>query len=314
MSAELNSVLRKVLREVTPGTSLVLKGGFALAYAYGSERETDDLDFDAERGGRIKAHIVNAVKRLVPHAVVDLVKDTDTDTRLRIRYPADGTEGRFKIEVSYRTPCPPSEKVEVDGVAVAAPTRLIEGKLSAAHDGTRTRTKARDMYDLDFLSRRFEADFTRDQAIRLAEFAADPVALVQRYIPAFKEAAELNVPPTIVDDMALNLALQAEHLRAMREREFRIESLKEIAASQGPGAPFAVRAMEALKSNGGDTSAVDWKTVHSRALDKAKRAGFSYDETMQTLSEISPALVTEHDRVAFKPPNNTHKPGGSRKF
>lgn len=98
------SVMKAILKALID-TPLVLKGGTALLVCYGLDRFSEDLDFDSP----IKLNIENKIKKALQLSHVnienfDIVKDTSTVSRIRIRYSVEHVKRSLKIEISYRTP------------------------------------------------------------------------------------------------------------------------------------------------------------------------------------------------------------------
>ncbi len=181
---------KKLMYAVLKGiadTPLVLKGGTALMIAYGLDRFSEDLDFDAPH----KLNLESRIRRNMPYGVgmigFDLVKDTESVTRYRARYQSEDSLRALKVEISYRTPALESDVLTVAGVRVYSLMRIIDQKLNTVHDGHKPRTAIRDLYDLDFISRKFTEAFTPELAVRLAEFSARPDALISRYQQAWLE-------------------------------------------------------------------------------------------------------------------------------
>ncbi len=183
----LHKKLMNAVLEGVADTPLVLKGGTALMMAYGLDRFSEDLDFDAP----FKLNLESRIRRNVPYGIgiigLDLVKNTESVTRYRVRYQSEDGPRTLKVEVSYRTPALKSDVQIVSGVRVYSLTKIIDQKLNIAHDGQKPRTAIRDLYDLDFISRKFTEAFTPELAARLAEFSAHPDALISRYQQAWLE-------------------------------------------------------------------------------------------------------------------------------
>lgn len=209
-------LMRSIL-EAIKDTPLVLKGGTALMLAYGSERFSDDLDFDAPH----KLNLKSRIKRSVPAGMaiqgIDLLKDTAFVTRYRIRYQSERGVRSLKLEISYRTPLEESEIHLINGIRVASLERLADQKLKAAHDGKDPRSKVRDLYDLDFMAQNWAEVFNHELASRLRSFAADPDALVTRYQADYDE--EDFIPDLIeLEQLALQLHCTAEEIMSDRRQ------------------------------------------------------------------------------------------------
>lgn len=197
----MRAVLDKIGRE-----HLVLKGGTALMFGYGIARSSRDLDFDATRPVRdIEKKLKDVDVEDVSVIGIDTLKNTDTVTRYRIRYESPQGRQSLKIEISYRQPFDENNDVLViDGIRFASLPRIIDQKLQAAHDGEHSRTRARDLYDLDFLAANYRDAFTPDLADRLSAFSKDPAALFDRYKPAFIED-EFSITDADLEELVLRL-------------------------------------------------------------------------------------------------------------
>lgn len=180
----MSAVLNEIGRE-----NLVLKGGTALMFAYGLDRPSEDLDFDAARKPRdIETRIRSVAVPGITIDTLDKPKDTETVTRFILRYHLDdGEPKRLKIEISYRDPVDDVDIKVINGIRFASVSRILHQKLLAAHDGKNPRTKARDLYDLDFIARKHPKAVTEPLAERLADFASDPAILESRYREAFEQ-------------------------------------------------------------------------------------------------------------------------------
>jgi predicted nucleotidyltransferase component of viral defense system len=184
-------------------TPLVLKGGTSLLLCYGLDRFSEDLDFDSPHKISVKSKIEVLFKEI--HASIEkwgVPKDTDTVYRAKLDYTYEKMTRGLKLEVSFRNPPGPDDIHEVNGVRVLKLPRIIHQKLCAAHDGDHTRSVVRDLYDLNFLASKHGEHFDAGTAARLRAFAADPVALAERYKPDHQEDALVN-GRIQVDDLAI---------------------------------------------------------------------------------------------------------------
>jgi predicted nucleotidyltransferase component of viral defense system len=194
------AVMRAVIKAIGE-RDLLLKGGTALLFGYGIDRFSDDLDFDANRPVR---DIERKISRIalndqnITVLRVDTLKNTDTVGRYRVQYTAPSGTHSLKVEISYQ---------------VASIRRLIDQKLLAAFDGERPRTKARDLYDLEFLSKNYPEEFTEDLARRFRDFTADPERLFSIYLPAFQEDDLVFHTDAEIEEMVLGLHDAAEQIQ-----------------------------------------------------------------------------------------------------
>ena len=208
--------LMKAILQGIHDTPLVLKGGTALMLAYELDRFSEDLDFDAPH----KINLESRIRRSVPFGItienIDQLKDTATVTRYRVRYKSEnGNKISLKLEISYRAMPPESDVRFIYGFRVVSLQRIVDQKLRAAHDGSNPRSKVRDLYDLDFITRRWPAVIKDELASRLRSFASDPDALVSRYKADYDE--DHTIPDLVeLDHIALRLHCAAEKIAAKR--------------------------------------------------------------------------------------------------
>lgn len=222
-------MMQAILRGIND-TPLVLKGGTALFLAYGLDRFSEDLDFDAPHKINLKSRIRHSVPFGITVNGIDLLKDTSAATRYRVRYQSEYGKQSLKVEISYRTPPEQSEVRSIDGFRVASLSRIIDQKLKAAHDGDNPRSKIRDLYDLDFIARHWQSVFTNELAKRLRSFAAEPDLLVSKYQADYDED---DLIPDLVEleQLAIRLHCASEEIAANRQVE---EMGMEIEAENKP--------------------------------------------------------------------------------
>lgn len=167
-------LLQRVMREVVArvqDAGFVLKGGGALAFAYGSRRHTRDLDFDAER----KTDMTRRIRRAIQAAGVEIDEGTwwwprgTRATRVSMRYRVQfvdpqGERGILRVDTRYR-PKPDTRNITVvEGIRTYKPETLYSQKLAALNE----RSRAKDVFDLAFLASR-HGDILTDAQIRKAE-------------------------------------------------------------------------------------------------------------------------------------------------
>ena len=294
-----DEVHERLMRAVLKGigdTPLVLKGGTALLLAYGLDRFSEDLDFDAPH----KLNLESRIRRSVPHGItvdsIDAVKDTPTVTRYRVRYESDHGPRALKLEISYRTPALESEARTIQGFRVAALPRIIDQKLLAAHDGRDTRSKVRDLYDLEYAARRWPAAFNEDLAKRLCSYAQDPGWLESRY-KADYEQDDLILDFEELDDLALRLHYVSQDLQnnhaAVAERISRLPALSKSAGAAFTFSEHAEQAIRTAKSWGASAPEANWyqaemATIHESIIEH----GQSTESVIEALSRHSPGAVT----------------------
>jgi predicted nucleotidyltransferase component of viral defense system len=167
---------------------IVLKGGTALLLCYGLDRFSEDLDFDANKKLNIINRVSDTLSRYTEKHTIKISKDTDTVQRLKIHYSKNGLERFLKIETSFRDPFQNEDTVIIDGIKTYQIKNLIDQKVNAMIG----RTKARDLYDVDFLLRTYRKSFTESTIKKLSETVADINELEGRFYPAFKDDYILN--------------------------------------------------------------------------------------------------------------------------
>jgi predicted nucleotidyltransferase component of viral defense system len=167
---------------------IVLKGGTALLLCYGLDRFSEDLDFDSNKKLNITNRVADILSRHTEKHTIKISKDTDTVQRLKIHYSKNGLERFLKIETSFRDPFQNEDTVIIDGIKTYQIKNLIDQKVNAMIG----RTKARDLYDIDFLLRKYRGDFAESTIKKLSETVADINELEGRFYPAFKDDYILN--------------------------------------------------------------------------------------------------------------------------
>jgi predicted nucleotidyltransferase component of viral defense system len=167
---------------------IVLKGGTALLLCYGLDRFSEDLDFDSNKKLNITNRVSDTLSRYTEKHTIKISKDTDTVQRLKIHYSKNGLERFLKIETSFRDSFQNEDTVIIDGIKTYQINNLIDQKVNAMIG----RTKARDLYDVDFLLRTYRESFTESTIKKLSETVADINELEGRFYPAFKDDYILN--------------------------------------------------------------------------------------------------------------------------
>lgn len=302
-----DAVHERLMRSVLKGicdTPLVLKGGTALLLAYGLDRFSEDLDFDAP----YKLNLESRIRRRVPFGItvdgIDPLKDTATVTRYRVRYQSEHGKRSLKLEISYRTPPQPSEVRTFHGIRVASLPRIIDQKLKAAHDGDDPRSKVRDLYDLDFVARCWPAIFTDELVSRLRSFTADPDILISRYQADYDED---DLIPDLVelDQLALRLHCAAEEIAASRsEVTQRVERLAKLKDSAGTAFTFWKHAVEVIDAaDAGDNSVFEanwFRAENATIRESIVDHGQLPDSVVDAICKHSPGAATATRRAAIQ--------------
>lgn len=124
-----------------------------------------------------------------------------------VQYSGPAGDGTLKIEVSFRADqIDPSTYSMVDDIKVYKVSELIDQKLHAVEQ----RSKVRDLYDLAYLSREKQEDFSVEDCIALSTLSDDLVGLYSRYEADHAEDSILNEED--LDELVLTLSQSAEEL------------------------------------------------------------------------------------------------------
>ncbi|MBS9779560.1 MAG: nucleotidyl transferase AbiEii/AbiGii toxin family protein [Moraxellaceae bacterium] len=189
-------LMQEIVKSLQKTKPLVLKGGTALLLAYGLDRFSEDLDFDVSDELKAKGTLnlksqLEAIKSKTGEfnvIKVKLRKDTDTTTRYMLDYRAkDGDiDSKLKVEVSYRTPIKSEEINIINQIAVVPIENIAKFKLQSVLDSdNNSRTKARDLYDLSFISENHPQAFSNQNLWDLKNLNIDKIE--SRYINSFNE-------------------------------------------------------------------------------------------------------------------------------
>lgn len=192
-----------ILKNVSE-TPLVLKGGTALMLGYGLDRFSEDLDFDSSQKLNLESKITHSARRGIALIALKTLKNTDIVTRYRARYNTKVGERSLKIEISYRNEISEDDIEVKSSIRVYRIAKILDLKLLAAHDGDNPRTAMRDLYDIEFIARRYADQITPDLAARMKAFATDPDELASRYKQAYLEDA-LVQDRILLEELVLNL-------------------------------------------------------------------------------------------------------------
>ena len=184
-------------------TPMTLKGGLRGDDTYfltGTDEHGEKIQKAAEAAG---VDVTN----------VRVKKDTETVKRYMVSYVGPNGPGSLKIETSLRSAAIDPQAVVIrDGMRVYGADALIDQKLTAAE----SRSKVRDLYDLEFLARTHRDRFTAARSVRLSAIAGNPDHLVGRYAPDHRADALLS--GRSLDDLALSLSLSASEIAKGAER------------------------------------------------------------------------------------------------
>jgi predicted nucleotidyltransferase component of viral defense system len=162
-------------------TPMVLKGGTALLLCYHLDRFSEDLDFDSNKKINLKKRIHDSIAGPVEVKSIDVLKDTDTVSRYRVVYETTYGVGRLKIETSLREA--PKESHIINGIKVYPIQTLIQQKLVALEN----RTRARDLYDVNFLAKNYPNAFSESSLSLLINSVKNLDSLEKRFAMSFEE-------------------------------------------------------------------------------------------------------------------------------
>ena len=183
--------MREVLKRVR-GLDLVLRGGSALAFAYGVDRHSTDLDFDALG----KVELRGRIRRAARAAGVDLewVKRDDVKDRgsqvFRAKYETPFKIGpsRLKVDVHYQHPPKSRDVVVVEGIRTYRVEAIFGQKVAAIED----RVKAHDLFDVAFVMESYGDRLSDDQVRWASSYLADWRRVRMRYTKAFERSEVLK--------------------------------------------------------------------------------------------------------------------------
>jgi predicted nucleotidyltransferase component of viral defense system len=187
-------------------TPYVLKGGTALMFGYGLDRFSEDLDFDSSKKLNLETKIYESLPLGFKIMTIKKPKDTNTVQRYKVHYKTPNGDRRLKIETSYR-----KKEIQSDDYILIKDMQiynidfLLDNKLSASHDGTKIRTTARDLYDINFIVKNFSEIINDNLRKRLNEFIVDKSALFERFEDAYNEDLLVNSKIEL-DDLIVSLS------------------------------------------------------------------------------------------------------------
>ena len=116
-------------------TPYVFKGGSALAFFYGLDRHSTDIDFDGIEPVSIKNHVRDGLRDArVPTSSFLVAKDSWMGQRFKIHYidPHNGEDRLMRVDLSFREEPDPDEIAVVDGIRTYRIGALFDQKLKAA--------------------------------------------------------------------------------------------------------------------------------------------------------------------------------------
>jgi hypothetical protein len=296
-------VMRSILKGIQ-SSPLVLKGGTALLLAYESDRFSEDLDFDSPQKHNLEPLIVQCIPPGITLDGIDRKKDTATVTRYRVQYHTEHGARTLLLEVSYRTPVQELDVRVKNGFKVASLPRLVDQKLKAAHDGDKTRTAIRDLYDLDFLTRRWPVVLTMDHAERLLAFTNNPDGLkdVYQFVYEYDEIISKIVD---LEELVLRLHCNAEEIAVSRSEVMqKINDLPRLKNTAGASYTFWEYAQQAIETAQGGKNApfeADWNLVERQTIQESLiDNGQPLETVLEVLHAHSPGAVTSTRKAELR--------------
>lgn len=175
-------LMKEILKRIR-GSGLVLRGGSAIAFAYGGNRHSTDLDLDGEAAVELRPQVKAAGR--AAGVKIGFVERRDGTFRQRFRAHyrsrSDAISGTLKIDHHYHGP-PRSRDIQVvGGILTYRVDVLFAQKMSAAEN----RVEPRDLFDLAFLMRAYGDQLTDEQVRHAGAFLSVPDAVKERYADAF---------------------------------------------------------------------------------------------------------------------------------
>ncbi|MDA8337310.1 MAG: nucleotidyl transferase AbiEii/AbiGii toxin family protein [Peptococcaceae bacterium] len=162
--------MEKIAQEITASTNdtIVLKGGTALLLAYALDRFSEDMDFDGKYSVELEKHIECAASKCgIAIKTINLSKNTDVTRRYKVHYETEKENRPHPLvaECSFRQASTINEAdvVEINGIRVYRVNKLAEQKVAAFL----RRERARDIWDIRFLLRRYPEAFNDNILERL---------------------------------------------------------------------------------------------------------------------------------------------------
>lgn len=211
-------------------TPYVFKGGSALAFFYGLNRHSTDIDFDGIEPVSIKNYVRDGLRDAqVSMSDFRAAKDSWMAQRFKVHYidPHDGGDRLMKVDLSYRKEPNPDDIAILDGIRTFKIGALFDQKLDAAGD----RTKARDIFDLGYVAGAYGDQLLTEQIRRAERFSRDYEGLAGRFSSAF-EADKLLKGLTTADDRVLEFRiaiLEQMHRRGLSVAEHSVPGARPLA-------------------------------------------------------------------------------------
>lgn len=197
-------------------TPLTLVGGTALYLCYKLNRFSVDIDLDTNK----KININNKIKNSLPHGIklvgeIKHFKDTPINSKYKVEYiNTKGKENSLIIEMKIKENEIPHTLI--DNIKVAPIEYLIQNKI----DCLANRTKARDLFDINFLITNYPDKFNNKNINDLNSYVKQN-DLISKYLNDWLDNALL--PKIDITDVIINLS---NNLEKIKNNMFNKELLK----------------------------------------------------------------------------------------
>ncbi len=175
-------LMKEVLKRIR-GWGLVLRGGSAVAFAYGGNRHSTDLDLDGKAAVELRPQIRAAARAAGVKVLYFRRRDRPFRQQFRARYRSrrDSSPKTLKVDYHYHSPPRSRDTCLVAGVLTYRVEVLFDQKLAVAED----RVDARDLFDLAFLMEAYGDQLTDKQVRSSDGLLSDSNTIEQRYADAF---------------------------------------------------------------------------------------------------------------------------------
>ena len=179
-----------------------LKGGSALAFVYGLDRHSTDLDFDADRRTDLSRRIRRGMQAAGVESTDWWFQDNKASLRFKVGYVGLAGDHSSVLQVDTRFKPKPihAEVVSVKGVRTYTINALFRQKL----DALGVRREPRDLYDLAFIARNYGNELD-DGVIRQAEVQIRDMNRLERKFVRLFQRDEVIASLTTVDSVILEL-------------------------------------------------------------------------------------------------------------
>ena len=175
-------LMKEVLKRIR-GWGLVLRGGSAVAFAYGGNRHYTDLDLDGKAAVELRPQIRAAAKAAGVKVLYVKRRDRPFRQQFRARYRSrpNSSPETLKVDYHYHSLPRSRDTCLVAGVLTYRVEVLFDQKLAVAED----RVDARDLFDLAFLMEAYGDQLTDNQVRNSHAFLSDSDTIEKKYANHF---------------------------------------------------------------------------------------------------------------------------------